>query len=326
MNLISRVQGSLCIFLSAFFAVWVSADEGREIRWNRPPGKLVSIGTHRLHLYCTKGEGPTVILDAGLGGFSLDWFKVQGLLSENNIRACSYDRAGYGWSDRGPSPRATDQIVDELSTLLEVAELPAPYVMVGHSFGGFNMIYFAKLYASQTAGLVLVDSSHPEQAERLPSIPNDKTIADLDNFQRVFTGESLPLYPDSIRNLVAAILSSRKTADTERREYVNYPISAAQINYSGRLGDMPLVVVSRGEQEWSDDPLGEAMYLAWMDMQKDLSKLNASGTQIIAEGSGHLIPLEKPELVVDAIQLVIAELNKKAAHHSVCRPDKIPLC
>jgi pimeloyl-ACP methyl ester carboxylesterase len=249
-----------------------------------------------------------------LGGFSLDWYKVQGLLAEKNIKACSYDRAGYGWSDRGPSPRATDQIVDELSTLLVAAELPAPYIMVGHSFGGFNMIYFSKLYASRTAGLVLVDSSHPEQAERLPSIPNDKSIADLGNFQRVFTGETLHLYPESIRNLVGAILSAPRTADTERREYVNYPISAAQISHSGRLRDMPLVVVSRGEQEWSDDPLGEALYLAWMDMQKDLSKLNASGTQIVAEGSGHLIPLEKPEVVVDAIQLVIADVNKKAAH------------
>lgn len=77
---------------------------------------------------------------------------------------------------------------------------------------------------------------------------------------------------------------------------------------------MPLVVVSRGGQEWSDDPLGEALYHAWMDMQKDLSKLNASGKQIIAEGSGHLIPLEKPEVAVDAIQSVIADVNKKAAH------------
>ncbi len=314
MNLVIRALSSLFLISSPFFAGWVSADEGREIRWNQPPGKLVSVGTHRLHLYCTKGEGPIVILDAGLGGFSLDWFKVQSLLAENSIKACSYDRAGYGWSDRGPSPRATDQIVDELSALLEAAELPPPYIMVGHSFGGFNMIYFAKVYASRTAGLVLVDSSHPQQAERLPSIPNDKDIADLGNFQRVFTGKTLPLYPAEIRNLVGAILSAPKTADTERREYVNYLISAAQISQSGSLKDMPLVVVSRGEQEWSDDPLGEALYLAWMDMQKDLSKLNASGTQITAEGSGHLIPLEKPEIVVDAIQSVIADVNKKAAH------------
>ena len=320
MNLTIRVLASIFLLMSPF-AGWVSADEGREIRWNRPPGQLVSVGTHRLHIYCTKGEGPTVILDAGLGGFSLDWFKVQNLLAENNIRACSYDRAGYGWSDRGPSPRATDQIVDELSKLLEAAELPAPYIMVGHSFGGFNMIYFAKLYASSTAGLVLVDSSHPEQAERLPSIPNDKSVADLGNFQRVFTGETLHFYPDNIRNLVGAILSSQKTADNERREYVNYPVSAAQVSQSGRLRDMPLVVVSRGEQEWSNNPLGEALYLAWMDMQKDLSKLNASGTQIVAEGSGHLIPLEKPELVVDAIQSVIADVNKKAAHLAGVPPE-----
>jgi pimeloyl-ACP methyl ester carboxylesterase len=116
-------------------------------------------------------------------------------------------------------------------------------------------------------------------------------------------------------------LSAPRTADTERREYVNYPISAAQISQSGRLRDMPLVVVSRGEREWSDDPMGEALYLAWMDMQKELSKLNASGTQIIAEGSGHLIPLEKPEVVVSAIQSVITDVNKKAAHLAGVPPE-----
>jgi len=239
-----------------------------------------------------------------------------GRLADAGIKACSYDRAGYGRSDMGPSPRATDQIVDELSILLEASELPPPYILVGHSFGGFNVLYFAKLYASKTAGLVLVDSSHPEQEARLPSIPNDKGIADLGNFQRVFTGETLHLYPDRIRNTVAVILSTPRTADTERREYVNYPVSAALISHSGRLRNMPLVVVSRGEQEWSDDPMGEALYLAWMDMQRELSELNVSGKQIIAEDSGHLIPLEKPQAVVDAIKSVIADMNKKATLHA----------
>ena len=314
MNVIIRALVGLFLLTPLFLAELVAADEGRLIRWNQPPGRLFSVGTHRLHLYCTKGKGPAVILEAGLGGFSLDWFKVQNLLAENGIKACSYDRAGYGWSDRGPSPRVTDQIVDELDMLLEVAEIPPPYVMVGHSFGGFNVLYFAKLYSSKTAGLVLVESSHPEQAKRLPSIPNDKDIDDLGNFERVFTGETLPLYPAKIRNLVGAILSSPRTADTERREYVNYPVSAGQIAQSGRLHNIPLVVVTRGKQERSDDPLGEALYLEWMEMQKDLSQLNVSGKQVIAEGSGHLIPLENPEVVVEAIQSVIADVNKNASH------------
>lgn len=86
MNLVIRALASLFLLISPFFLGWVSADEGREIRWNRPPGILVSVGTHRLHLYCTNGEGPTVILDAGLGGFSLDWYKVQSLLTERILK------------------------------------------------------------------------------------------------------------------------------------------------------------------------------------------------------------------------------------------------
>lgn len=130
----------------------------------------------------------------------------------------------------------------------------------------------------------------------------------------MFTGETLPLYPAKIRNLVGEILSSPRTADNERREYVNYPVSAGQIAQSGRLHNIPLVVVTRGKQERSDDPLGEALYLEWMEMQKDLSQLNVSGKQVIAKGSGHLIPLENPEVVVEAIQSVIADVNKNASH------------
>lgn len=317
MNCIVKVSFSLFLLSSPYLSGWAVADERKPINVFQPPGKIINVGTHRLHLYCTRGEGPAVIMDAGLGGFTLDWYKVQHLLADNNIKACSYDRAGYGWSQRGPSPRTTDQIVDELHTMLEVAEIPPPYVMAGHSFGGYNVLYYAKLYPENMAGLVLVDSSHPRQDALLPAIPNDKAVVNMGNFKRVFTGETLPLYPQHIRNLVGAILSSVKTADAERKEYVNYPVSASQVERSGKLRDMPLTVITRGEQQWSDDPLGEAMYRAWMDMQKDLVHLNVSGKHIIAEGSGHLIPLEKPEIIVAAIQSMIAELTERETRSTV---------
>ncbi|MGH6635885.1 MAG: alpha/beta fold hydrolase, partial [Gammaproteobacteria bacterium] len=134
----------------------------------KPPGRMVHIGTHRLHIWCL-GEGrPSIVLDSGVGGFSLEWTKIETDLAPE-FRVCSYDRAGYGWSDPGPVPRTTARIVEELHTLLSRAAVPGPYVLVGHSFGGYNMLRFAKKYPQEAAGLVLVDSSHPKQFRYFPS-------------------------------------------------------------------------------------------------------------------------------------------------------------
>ena len=106
------------------------------------PGQMINIDTHKLHLYCL-GEGqPTIIMDAGLGGFSLEWFRSQQLLAQST-KVCVYDRAGYGWSEAGPMPRTSSRIADELYLLLTRARIQGPYVLVGHSFGGYTIQLFA---------------------------------------------------------------------------------------------------------------------------------------------------------------------------------------
>ena len=100
-----------------------------------PPGKLVDIGGYQLHINCTGKGSPTVILEAGLGGDSRSWHEVQPEIAEF-AQVCSYDRAGLGWSDPGPKPRTSQQIVKELHRLLAKADIQSPYVLVGHSFGG----------------------------------------------------------------------------------------------------------------------------------------------------------------------------------------------
>src|SRR5437763_9389381 len=127
-----------------------------------PPGKLVDIGGYRLHINCTGTGSPTVILDAGLGGTSLDWSKVQPAVA-HFTRVCSYDRAGYGWSDTGPGPRTSQQIVKELHLLLVHAQINGPYVLVGHSVGGLNMRLYAYRYPQEVAGMVLLDSTSEHQ-------------------------------------------------------------------------------------------------------------------------------------------------------------------
>ncbi len=128
----------------------------------KPLGQLLSVGEHKLHIHCTGKGTPTVLLESGIGGNHLDWILTQPIIARQT-QVCSYDRAGYGWSERGPKPRLASSISAELRTLVRQAGVEGPFVLVGHSFGGLLALYFAANYADQVAGLVLVDSMHPDQ-------------------------------------------------------------------------------------------------------------------------------------------------------------------
>jgi pimeloyl-ACP methyl ester carboxylesterase len=120
------------------------------------PGQLIDVGGCRLHLHCQGAGGPAVILESGIAGSLLGWSLVQPKIAEFT-RVCSYDRAGLGWSDRCIAPRTVPQMVHELAALLERANVPPPYVLVGHSFGGLLVRAYAHLRPHQVAGLVFVD-------------------------------------------------------------------------------------------------------------------------------------------------------------------------
>jgi pimeloyl-ACP methyl ester carboxylesterase len=134
----------------------------RDRKLHPAPGELVDLGTHRLHLL-KQGQGSqTILLESGLMSTLLSWSEIQSALAES-YRVVSYDRAGLGWSDAGPMPRTADRMVDELHELLQRANIPAPYVLVGHSFGGLTMPLFAGRYPKETAGVVLVDPVAPAE-------------------------------------------------------------------------------------------------------------------------------------------------------------------
>ena len=131
-----------------------------------PPGIMVGVGSHQLHIHCTGRGSPVVVFESGLGGTSLDWSKVQPAVSAFT-RACSYDRAGYGWSEPGPRPRHAVRLAAELDRLLTYADVPPPYVLVGHSFGGLAIRMFAARREHTVAGLVLVDAVHERQFQHM---------------------------------------------------------------------------------------------------------------------------------------------------------------
>jgi pimeloyl-ACP methyl ester carboxylesterase len=138
-----------------------------------PPGRLVDLGGHRLHVLQSGHGTPTILLEAGLMSTVLSWTELQRQLADS-FRVVSYDRAGLGWSDLGPMPRTADQIVTELHELLKRADISPPYLLVGHSFGGLTMPLFARRFPNEVAGMVLVDPVVP--AEWNPPSEHDRKL------------------------------------------------------------------------------------------------------------------------------------------------------
>ncbi|MEX0951843.1 MAG: alpha/beta hydrolase, partial [Gammaproteobacteria bacterium] len=256
---------------------------------------------------------PTVIFDAGLGGFSLEWLTVQRELA-GDAHSCAYDRAGYGFSEIGPGPRITSQIVDEFEYLLNVAQLTPPYILVGHSFGGYNMQYYAKQHPENVAALVLVDASHTEQAQRLSDatvqrrrIGKPRMVTMLANI------DIIKKYPQDVQPYILALLGNRKALYTRENELANFTHSATEVNRAGALPILPLTVISRGKRVWSQDPLGDAREAQWKAMQSELAAQSPLGQHVIAEHSGHMVHLDEPYVIAQAIRALLTDATVRPA-------------
>lgn len=258
-----------------------------------------------MHIYCMGNKSPSVIFDSGAGGFSLEWRDIQYSLSKY-MRTCAYDRAGYGWSDMGTLPRTTKKIAHELYDLLQNAGIHQPYIIVGHSFGGFTAQYFAKLFKEQIIGIILIDSSHDEQVYRLPEKEPDSPRNSLHQTRnnmliRPVLHENFPA-----ENILAAhvLMNQWQSLITWREEMAGYALSSKQlrnIHHRSLSDDIPLFVLTRGKRVWPHNEYGDAMESTWMVLQKELNDLSTHSKHIIAEKSGHIIHLDEPELVVDTI-------------------------
>jgi pimeloyl-ACP methyl ester carboxylesterase len=287
-----------------------------------PPGRRIEVNNHRLHLYCTGTGSPTVILEAQANSSSLDWGYVQPPIAQLT-RVCSYDRAGFGWSELGPQPRTARQAADELHSLLNEAGEQGPYILVGASYGGHIVRMFAHDYSEQVSGVILVDA-RPEKLFSIPAIQQQARSAFGPMRVIVFLGElglSRPLIatiPEKMMPSAAVPLYKSHPGSYEivfqhKLWYAAYAeaqameTSDAQVAAIGSMGNTPLIVIRHGKPMFSSLPPQEAEEgeQKWQAFQEEIARQSSAGRIIVAEASSHLIQGEQPGIIVEAVQQLL---------------------
>lgn len=284
-----------------------------------PPGQMVNVDGHQMHINCTGEGSPTVILEAGFASWSTAWPLAQPELS-NITRTCSYDRAGLGWSDAGPEPRDPQQIATELHTLLMNAGIQGPYVLVGHSIGGKHIRLFTELYPEEVTGLVFVDARH-ESAEPVGRTPEQNAldteayIASFNLYRTLRQFGVARLLGLPLAKAVNPVIKNEPDDNIYRNVLfgVREPIIQAtiaessgstgsdeQLRAARPLADLPIIVLTADTSLQVPD---------WENVQKNLVALSTNSRWTVVNNSGHNIQSDQPAVLVDAVHDVIASAS-----------------
>jgi pimeloyl-ACP methyl ester carboxylesterase len=290
----SRLLACLLVTLSLCFAA--KADEGRI--------QHVDIGGRKLTLLTQGAGGPPVVIEAGYGLPAVEsgqWKSVCDEIARQN-QVCIYDRAGLGSSDAAPTKSRTSRdVAEDLHKLLTKAKIRGPYVLVGHSIGGLHVRVFAGMYPKDVAGVVLVDSTHPDQ--------DSKWLAAL--------GPALPGEDPAVQR-AREFLTSRMSKPAEKPEPLDSAASCAQARAAGALGNKPLAVVTHSPN-WKmvpdlPDEVSKKLEDVSQQLQNELAGLSTDSTHAIATKAGHEIQVDEPQLVITAIGEVVSKAHPGTIH------------
>jgi pimeloyl-ACP methyl ester carboxylesterase len=306
--------------------------------------RLVEIANGRkLNLYCVGSGSPVVIFDYAWGGPPTAWEYIQAAIGRQTT-ACTYDRAGYGFSDAGPLPRDTSALVTDLHQLLEAAQLKPPYVFVGHSLAGLNGTLFADRYLKQMAGMVLVDPTFAHQVEKFNTVPGFKKLAaqsDPDFSECIAMAKSGQL-PTDAKRIQDCLDRDPHDDATERAikdqwdmsvphwltlqsEGNSAGISPHNVNLDDpeldaarrNWGDLPLIILT-SEDKAIGGPSASAKQIAalnavWKDGHDELASRSTRGRNIVVPGATHYIQIDHPQVVIKAIEQVL-QMAKQSSH------------
>ena len=305
----SRLLAAAILSLTGMGVVYQTFATACDRVMHPPPGRLLDVNGCRLHLQSSGSGTPTVVLEAGLGGMSSAWAWVQSETAEFT-HVVSYDRAGLGWSESDTDPKTAMLVAQRLRSLLRSANTTPPYVLVGHSMGGFFIRVFADLFPEEVAGMVLVDASHPDQQRRSSAIETHmctgfRMLKGVPLLARAgyirlsgFFDSWAEGLPDKQAAEARAFLSSYRHLKTTRDESLAWDAICAEVRSTRGLGDKPLVVVTAGKDILPGHP----------ELQAELAALSSSSAHRVVKGADHVTLVthrEHASTVVEAIQHVV---------------------
>lgn len=303
------------------------------------PGQRIDIGGYKLHLYGSPSVPspdsqnrwefmPTIILDHSLGGME-GYLLIDELSKLAPVYA--YDRAGYGWSDFSPHKRTSDRIVDELNTLLTLAQIQPPYLLIGDSFGSYNMRLYAHRFPEKVMGLVLTDGLHESGMLAMPWPLKFVQSLFIAGFLMSVLGSVLGIVrvlntlgifhlikpslrrcnPRAVQSVTRSFCRPKHWI-TMTQELWNLANSGRHLKEAGNLGDLPLVSI-KAHRFFLPSPLMSLLPLGLMDRLRDdmhdqLLTLSTQSVQLAADQSDHFVWVEQPEAMVEAVKII---LNKE---------------
>ncbi|HAV76239.1 MAG TPA: hypothetical protein DCX53_02690 [Anaerolineae bacterium] len=259
------------------------------------PGDKIDVGGYNLYIDCQGTGSTTVILESGLDGDVVTWKDVYPEVAKFT-RVCRYDRAGLAHSDYGPIPRDAELTTEDLHTLLAKANIAPPYILVGHSFGGLLIRRYAFHYPDEITGMIFIDSLHEDwwdEALELLPLDSSSDSARLATFRLYLT--------DGWRNPAGNF------------ESMDIPAVVEQVRETGNFGDTPITVITAGKftvlNPGLPPELETALANLFIEEQSRLAALSTQGVQIIIPDTGHNLPRENPQPIIDAIQEMVQAIN-----------------
>ena len=308
--------------------------------------RLVDIGDgRRMNLYCIGQGSPTVIFDSGLGvGVgTLYWNHVQPAIARFT-RACSYDRAGYGFSDPGPLPRTANAVVSDLHALLQRAGIAPPYILVAHSIAGLFAPLFADRYPSDVVGMVLVDPSTPGQEELYSSEYPKYAAYEKQQDARLHECADDPaqkqcqIPPDphlsaALNAVIRSLVAKPGPWLDSASEFDSIAEDGAELNSAApEFGTMPLIVLTSIDEEKTMQPMmgatnAELVYVenGWITLHDHLAAQSRRGVNCVIANVGHYIQVDKPDVVIQAIQQVMRLIPTDEKPSCAAWPSPKPL-
>jgi pimeloyl-ACP methyl ester carboxylesterase len=295
------------------------AGEARDARLVPPPGRLIAVGDHRLHLWCIGNGSPTVVLISGGGTPSVTLYSAQTRIARFT-RVCSYDRAGLGWSDPATKPMSVPEMADDLAALLATARVGGPYVLAPESFGGLVALSFAARQSTHVAGAVFIDASEPGLWFRVS--PHEVDAARRTNLLwqagwrlgiiRAFLPLGLPAWaaalPLGLRAEFAAVWSKPMPGFTEWIGALERTrVGERPTSIPGMLSPKPIIVISHGLSGGMG--MSSAFADSWPAAQRRLAALSTDSHTLIAVENHHAVAEENPQLVGDAVKWIVVQLR-----------------